>query len=95
MVSPHPLKIVSLDRRETRELGVNGFAVSAWTEDGIYYHPGPATVARIPASGGVADTLVSGPAATTDGHLWALARRRSARLATLDEGIPDTFLVPS
>lgn len=35
------------------------------------------------------------PAATTDGHLSALAARRAARLATLDEGIPDSFLLPS
>lgn len=34
------------------------------------------------------------PGATTDGHLSALAARRDARLATLDEGIPDSFLVP-
>jgi predicted nucleic acid-binding protein len=35
------------------------------------------------------------PAATTDGHLSALAGSRSAQLATLDQGIPDSFLVPS
>ena len=35
------------------------------------------------------------PAATTDGHLWALARSHSARLVTLDEGIPDAYLVPA
>ncbi|MEZ4424972.1 MAG: TA system VapC family ribonuclease toxin [Gemmatimonadota bacterium] len=34
------------------------------------------------------------PAATTDGHLSALASHRSARLVTLDEGIPGSFLVP-
>ena len=34
------------------------------------------------------------PAATTDGHLSALAARRGAQLATLDEGIPDAFLIP-
>lgn len=35
------------------------------------------------------------PGATTDGHLAALATRRRAQLATLDEGIPDSFLIPS
>lgn len=35
------------------------------------------------------------PAATTDGHLSALAARRAAQLATLDEGIPDSFLIPA
>jgi hypothetical protein len=35
------------------------------------------------------------PAATTDGHLSALAARRAARLVTLDQGIPDSLLVPS
>jgi toxin-antitoxin system PIN domain toxin len=35
------------------------------------------------------------PASTTDAHLWALARKRSARLATLDAGIPDSFVIPS
>jgi predicted nucleic acid-binding protein len=35
------------------------------------------------------------PAATTDGHLSALAARRSARLVTLDAGIPNSFLLPS
>ena len=35
------------------------------------------------------------PGATTDGHLSALASRRAARLVTLDQGIPDSFLVPS
>jgi predicted nucleic acid-binding protein len=35
------------------------------------------------------------PAHTTDGHLAALARARSAQLATLDEGIPDSFLIPA
>jgi predicted nucleic acid-binding protein len=35
------------------------------------------------------------PGATTDGHLSALAQRRSARLATLDEAIPDSFLIPA
>ena len=33
--------------------------------------------------------------ATTDGHLSALAARRAARLVTLDEGIPDSLLIPS
>jgi toxin-antitoxin system PIN domain toxin len=37
---------------------------------------------------------VMSPAQTTDGHLSELARRRSARLATLDEGIPGAFLIP-
>jgi uncharacterized protein len=32
---------------------------------------------------------------TTDAHLLALAGSHSARLATLDTGIPDAFLVPS
>lgn len=44
-----------------------------------------------------ADSLpawVDAPASTTDGHLSALAARRDARLATLDEGIPDSFLIP-
>ena len=35
------------------------------------------------------------PAATTDGHLSALAARRDARLVTLDHGIPDCLLVPA
>ena len=34
------------------------------------------------------------PASTTDGHLSALAARRGAQLVTLDEGIPDAFLIP-
>jgi hypothetical protein len=37
---------------------------------------------------------VRSPAHTTDGHLLALAQARSARLATLDEGIPGSFLIP-
>jgi uncharacterized protein len=32
---------------------------------------------------------------TTDGHLQQLAVANGAILATLDEGIPDTFLIPS
>jgi predicted nucleic acid-binding protein len=35
-----------------------------------------------------------GPAHTTDAHLWALAKRHKAQLATLDAGIPNAFLVP-
>jgi predicted nucleic acid-binding protein len=35
------------------------------------------------------------PGATTDGHLSALAIERACRLATLDEGIPGSFLIPS
>ena len=35
------------------------------------------------------------PGLTTDGHLSALASARDARLATLDEGIPRSFLIPS
>jgi predicted nucleic acid-binding protein len=31
---------------------------------------------------------------TTDGHLSALARSNGAILATLDENIPDSFLIP-
>jgi predicted nucleic acid-binding protein len=45
-----------------------------------------------------ADSLpewVDTPAATTDGHLSALAASRSTRLATLDEGIPGSFLIPA
>jgi uncharacterized protein len=45
-----------------------------------------------------ADTLpkwADTPAATTDGHLSALASRRAAWLVTLDEGIPGSFLVPA
>ena len=34
------------------------------------------------------------PAATTDGHLSVLATLREARLVTLDEGIPDSTLIP-
>ena len=44
-----------------------------------------------------ADSLpswVRTPAQTTDGHLVALAAARDARLATLDEAIPDAFRVP-
>lgn len=36
---------------------------------------------------------VDTPAATTDGHLVALAESRACRLATLDEGIPGSFLI--
>ncbi len=35
------------------------------------------------------------PGATTDGHLHALAGGRAAQLATLDEGIPGAFVIPS
>ncbi len=35
------------------------------------------------------------PGATTDGHLSALAARRAAQLVTLDEGIPDSFVIPA
>ena len=45
-----------------------------------------------------ADTLpewVKTPAHTTGGHLSALAGARSAQLATLDQGIPESFLIPS
>ena len=35
------------------------------------------------------------PAATTDGHLSALAERRAAQLVTLDEGIPGSVLIPA
>jgi predicted nucleic acid-binding protein len=35
------------------------------------------------------------PAATTDGHLSALAERRAGRLVTLDEGIPGSLLIPA
>jgi predicted nucleic acid-binding protein len=35
------------------------------------------------------------PAATTDGHLSVLAVRRDALLVTLDEGIPDSMLIPT
>lgn len=31
---------------------------------------------------------------TTDGHLVQLARANGAKLATLDEGIPGSFLIP-
>jgi hypothetical protein len=44
-----------------------------------------------------ADSLpswVRTPAQTTDGHLVALAAARNARLATLDEAIPDAARVP-
>jgi len=44
-----------------------------------------------------ADSLpswVRTPAQTTDGHLVALAAARDARLATLDEAIPDAVRVP-
>jgi predicted nucleic acid-binding protein len=34
------------------------------------------------------------PGSTTDGHLASLAAARASRLATLDEGIPDSFLIP-
>ncbi|MEX2048505.1 MAG: PIN domain-containing protein [Gemmatimonadota bacterium] len=34
------------------------------------------------------------PGATTDGHLSALAGKRLATLATLDERIPDSLLIP-
>jgi predicted nucleic acid-binding protein len=35
------------------------------------------------------------PAATTDGHLSALAARSAALLVTLDQAIPDSLLIPS
>jgi toxin-antitoxin system PIN domain toxin len=35
------------------------------------------------------------PASTTDGHLSALAERRNARLVTLDEGIPNSTVIPA
>lgn len=35
------------------------------------------------------------PAQTTDGHLVALAAARAARLATLDDGIPDSLVIPT
>ena len=44
-----------------------------------------------------ADSLpawVKTPAQTTDGHLVALASSRSAQLATLDEGIPGSVVIP-
>ena len=37
---------------------------------------------------------VKTPAQTTDGHLVALAVARAARLATLDDGIPDSLVIP-
>lgn len=37
---------------------------------------------------------VKSPKQTTDGHLTALARANSAVLATLDERIPDAYLIP-
>ncbi len=37
---------------------------------------------------------VAKPAQTTDGHLLLLARAHHARLATLDEHIPDAELIP-
>jgi len=39
-------------------------------------------------------TWADTPGATTDGHLSALAGKRRATLATLDERIPDSFLIP-
>jgi predicted nucleic acid-binding protein len=45
-----------------------------------------------------ADSLpqwVGAPAQTTDGHLVALAAARSARFATLDEGIPQSIVIPN
>ena len=35
------------------------------------------------------------PAQTTDGHLVALAAASDARLATLDEGIPQSLVIPN
>jgi hypothetical protein len=37
---------------------------------------------------------VKAPAATTDGHLLALAKRHGAMLAAFDAGIPGALLVP-
>jgi hypothetical protein len=34
-------------------------------------------------------------AATTDGHRSVLAARRAPQLVTLDQGMPDSFLVPA
>jgi len=45
-----------------------------------------------------ADSLpawVKTPLQTTDGHLLALATARSAKLATLDEEIPGSVLIPA
>ena len=44
-------------------------------------------IARLPV-------WVKTPKQTTDGHLAQLANANDAVLATLDEGIPDTFLIP-
>jgi uncharacterized protein len=44
-----------------------------------------------------ADSLplwVKTPDQTTDGHLVGLAAARAARLATLDDGIPDSIVIP-
>ena len=40
-------------------------------------------------------TWVKMPAQTTDGHLVALAAAHAARLVTLDEGIPDSVVIPT
>ena len=37
---------------------------------------------------------VKTPRQTTDGHLAALAAAHTAKLATLDEGVPAAFLIP-
>ena len=39
-------------------------------------------------------TWVKSPRQTTDGHLGQLARANDAVLATLDKGIPGSFLIP-
>lgn len=40
-------------------------------------------------------TWVSTSKQTTDGHLVGLATRQKCLLATLDEGIPDAFVIPA
>jgi toxin-antitoxin system PIN domain toxin len=37
---------------------------------------------------------VHGPKQLTDGHLVSLAKAHGATLATLDQGIPDAFVIP-
>ena len=55
----------------------------------------PSSVALLADDLGAADlpAYVTKPAAVTDGHLLALAKRHGAKLATFDAGIPGAELI--
>lgn len=54
---------------------------------GFIFLPDAHDVSHLPA-------WVKMPKQITDGHLSKLARANGAMLATLDEGIPDSYLIP-